>query len=122
MVVISQEFRIFAANYLKNMKKTFISAFMMAAACLGASAQVSLVSPVPQRISVPAALITPACPPDAANYNLFDLPAAWQVVAPKTAPAFVLDALAEAKPERTAAKGAFTVTLGTVKDATVKKV
>lgn len=104
------------------MKKTFVSAFMMAAVCLSASAQVSLVSPVPQHVSVPAALITPACPPDAANYNLFEVPAAWQVVAPKTTAAYVLSALKEAQPEPTADKGAFTVTIGTAKDATVKKV
>lgn len=109
------------------MKKTFFSALVMAAFGLGASAQISLVSPVPQRISVPAALIQPVCPPDGAGYNLFEAPAEWQVVAPKSTPAFVLAALAEAKPEvaatgEKATAGKFTVTIGTAKDATVKKV
>ena len=112
----------FCSKIIVNlMKKTLVSALVMAAFGLGASAQISLVSPVPQRISVPAALIAPVCPPDGASYNLFDIPAEWTVVAPKTLPDFVLKALTDAKPAQVQ-KGAFTITLGTAKDATVKKV
>ena len=88
---------------------------------VSASAQLSLVSPVPQRISVPAALIQPVCPPDGASYNLFDVPAEWEIVAPKNVPDFIVKALSEAKPAGVMASN-YKITIGTAKDATVKKV
>lgn len=110
------------------MKKTFISALLMAFA-VSASAQISLVSPVPQRISVPAALIRPVCPPDGASYNLFDIPAEWNVIAPKALPEYVSNALRDVTGEvamtttsAKAVKGKFNVTIGLAADATLKKV
>ncbi len=89
------------------MKKIFFSIALLGSLSFSAQAQVSLVNPVPHSVT--------------AQNGVFAAPGEWQVVAPKNAPAFVLEALKEASPAQVS-KSTFTVTLGTASDKTVAKV
>ncbi len=82
------------------MNKKVLTLGLMLMAGLGATAQVSLVNPVPQEITT------------AAEKTLFDAPAAWRINSAKEHKSgYIYDALATASPE-IAKKADFKVTLG----------
>ncbi|MBO5921892.1 MAG: beta-N-acetylglucosaminidase domain-containing protein [Bacteroidaceae bacterium] len=89
------------------MNKKILTLGLMLFAGLGASAQVSLVNPVPQEVST--------------NNVIFDAPAQWSISADKkNLSGYVYDALATASPE-VAQKASFKVTIGVRGDKQVSK-
>ena len=89
------------------MNKKILTLGLMLFAGLGASAQVSLVNPVPQEVST--------------NNVIFDAPAQWSISADKkNLSGYIYDALATASPE-VAQKASFKVTIGVRGDKQVSK-
>ena len=89
------------------MNKKILTLGLMLFAGLGASAQVSLVNPVPQEVST--------------NNVIFDAPAQWSISADKkNLSGYIYDALATASPE-VAQKASFKVTIGIRGDKQVSK-
>ncbi len=89
------------------MNKKILTLGLMLFAGLGASAQVSLVNPVPQEVST--------------NNVIFDAPAQWSISADKkNLSGYIYDALATASPE-VAQKAGFKVTIGVRGDKQVSK-
>ena len=89
------------------MNKKILTLGLMLFAGLGASAQVSLVNPVPQEVST--------------NNVIFDAPAQWSISADKkNLSEYIYDALATASPE-VAQKASFKVTIGIRGDKQVSK-
>ena len=89
------------------MNKRFLTLGFMMLAALGATAQISLVNPVPQEVNI------------AGENALFDAPAQWNIDAKKRS-GYVYDALASAAPE-IAKKATFKVTIGVRGDKQVSK-
>lgn len=95
------------------MKKRFLSVSLLLLGAMAAAAQVSLVNPIPQKVTITAKAGTEA---------VFDAPAAWHIVCDKSRQGSIaLGALDEAAP-RQDAKARFTLRLGLVGDKTVSKV
>ena len=91
------------------MNKKVLTLGLMLMAGLGATAQVSLVNPVPQEVTT------------AAENAIFDAPATWSINAAKTYQSgYIYDALMTASPE-VAKKANFKVTLGVLGDSKVSK-
>ena len=91
------------------MNKKTLTLGLMLMAGLGATAQVSLVNPVPQEVTT------------AAEKAIFDAPAAWSINTAKTYQSgYIYDALTTASPEL-AKKANFKVTLGVAGDSKVSK-
>ncbi|MBQ5616679.1 MAG: beta-N-acetylglucosaminidase domain-containing protein [Bacteroidaceae bacterium] len=89
------------------MNKKILTLGLMLFAGLGASAQVSLVNPVPQEVST--------------NNVIFDAPAQWSISADKkNLSGYIYDALATASPE-VAQEASFKVTIGVRGDKQVSK-
>ena len=89
------------------MNKKILTLGLMLFAGLGASAQVSLVNPIPQEVST--------------NNVIFDAPAQWSISADKkNLSGYIYDALATASPE-VAQKASFKVTIGVRGDKQVSK-
>ncbi len=89
------------------MNKKILTLGLMLFAGLGASAQVSLVNPVPQEVST--------------NNVIFDAPAQWSISADKkNLSGYIYDALATASPE-VVQKASFKVTIGIRGDKQVSK-
>ncbi len=95
------------------MKKRFLSVSLLLLGAMAAAAQVSLVNPIPQKVTITAKAGTEA---------VFDAPEAWHIVCDKSRQGSIaLGALDEATP-RQDAKARFTLRLGLVGDKTVSKV
>lgn len=95
------------------MKKRFLSVSLLLLGAMAAAAQVSLVNPIPQKVTITAKAGTEA---------VFDAPEAWHIVCDKSRQGSIaLGALDEAAP-RQDAKARFTLRLGLVGDKTVSKV
>lgn len=95
------------------MKKRFLSVSLLLLGAMAAAAQVSLVNPIPQKVTITAKAGTEA---------VFDAPEAWHIVCDKSRRGSIaLGALDEAAP-RQDAKARFTLRLGLVGDKTVSKV
>lgn len=95
------------------MKKRFLSVSLLLLGAMAAAAQVSLVNPIPQKVTITAKAGTEA---------FFDAPEAWHIVCDKSRQGSIaLGALDEAAP-RQDAKARFTLRLGLVGDKTVSKV
>lgn len=95
------------------MKKRFLSVSLLLLGAMAASAQVSLVNPIPQKVTATA---------PAGTVAVFDAPAAWHIVCDKSRQGSIaMKALDEASP-RQDAKARFTLRLGLVGDKTVSKV
>lgn len=95
------------------MKKRFLSVSLLLLGAMAAAAQVSLVNPIPQKVTITAKAGTEA---------VFDAPEAWHIVCDKSRQGSIaLRALDEAAP-RQDAKARFTLRLGLVGDKTVSKV
>ncbi|MCI6143410.1 MAG: beta-N-acetylglucosaminidase domain-containing protein [Bacteroidales bacterium] len=95
------------------MKKRFLSVGLLLLGAMTAAAQVSLVNPIPQKVTTTA---------KAGGETLFDAPAAWHIVCDKARQGSIATkALDEAAP-RQDAKARFTLRLGLVGDKAVSKV
>lgn len=95
------------------MKKRFLSVGLLLLGAMTAAAQVSLVNPIPQKVTTTA---------KAGGETLFDAPAAWHIVCDKARQGGIATkALDEAAP-RQDAKARFTLRLGLVGDKAVSKV
>lgn len=95
------------------MKKCFLSVGLLLLGAMTAAAQVSLVNPIPQKVTTTA---------KAGGETLFDAPAAWHIVCDKARQGSIATkALDEAVP-RQDAKARFTLRLGLVGDKAVSKV
>ncbi len=95
------------------MKKRFLSVSLLLLGAMAAAAQVSLVNPIPQKVTITAKAGTEA---------VFDAPEAWHIVCDKSRQGSIaLGALDEAAP-KSDAKARFTLRLGLVGDKTVSKV
>ena len=95
------------------MKKRFLSVSLLLLGAMAAAAQVSLVNPIPQKVTITAKAGTEA---------VFDAPEAWHIVCDKSRQGSIaLGALDEATP-KSDAKARFTLRLGLVGDKTVSKV
>lgn len=95
------------------MKKCFLSVGLLLLGAMTAAAQVSLVNPIPQKVTTTA---------KAGGETLFDAPAAWHIVCDKARQGSIATkALDEAAP-RQDAKARFTLRLGLVGDKAVSKV
>lgn len=95
------------------MKIRFLSVGLLLLGAMTAAAQVSLVNPIPQKVTTTA---------KAGGETLFDAPAAWHIVCDKARQGSIATkALDEAAP-RQEAKARFTLRLGLVGDKAVSKV
>lgn len=95
------------------MKKRFLSVGLLLLGAMTAAAQVSLVNPIPQKVTTTA---------KAGGETLFDAPTAWHIVCDKARQGSIATkALDEAAP-RQDAKARFTLRLGLVGDKAVSKV
>ena len=95
------------------MKKRFLSVGLLLLGAMTAAAQVSLVNPIPQKVTTTA---------KAGGETLFDAPAAWHIVCDKARQGSIATkALDEAAP-RQDTKARFTLRLGLVGDKAVSKV
>lgn len=95
------------------MKKRFLSVGLLLLGAMTAAAQVSLVNPIPQKVTTTA---------KAGGETLFDAPAAWHIVCDKARQGSIATkALDEAAP-RQDAKARFILRLGLVGDKAVSKV
>lgn len=95
------------------MKKRFLSVGLLLLGAMTAAAQVSLVNPIPQKVTTTA---------KAGGETLFDAPAAWHIVCDKARQGSIATkALDEAAPRQNA-KARFTLRLGLVGDKAVSKV
>ena len=95
------------------MKKRFLSVGLLLLGAMTAAAQVSLVNPIPQKVTTTA---------KAGGETLFDAPAAWHIVCDKARQGSIATkALDDAAP-RQDAKARFTLRLGLVGDKAVSKV
>lgn len=95
------------------MKKRFLSVSLLLLGAMAAAAQVSLVNPIPQKVTITAKAGTEA---------VFDAPEAWHIVCDKSRQGSIaLGTLDEATP-KSDAKARFTLRLGLVGDKTVSKV
>ncbi len=95
------------------MKKRFLSVSLLLLGAMAAAAQVSLVNPIPQKVTITSKAGTEA---------VFDAPEAWHIVCDKSRQGSIaLGALDEAAP-KSDAKARFTLRLGLVGDKTVSKV
>ena len=95
------------------MKKRFLSVGLLLLGAMTAAAQVSLVNPIPQKVTTTA---------KAGGETLFDAPTAWHIVCDKARQGSIATkALDEAAPRQNA-KARFTLRLGLVGDKAVSKV
>ncbi|MGN1353725.1 MAG: beta-N-acetylglucosaminidase domain-containing protein [Alloprevotella sp.] len=95
------------------MKKRFLSVSLLLLGAMAAAAQVSLVNPIPQKVTTTS---------KAGTETVFDAPEAWHIVCDKSRQGSIaLKALDEAS-LRQDAKARFTLRLGLVGDKTLSKV